>query len=88
MALINLLTKKQIEVLQSYLNDDWKYLILNGAVRAGKTVIDNYLFLLELKRIKQLAERKKTHTRNTFLQGIVLTQSIPTLSHQSKINLA
>ena len=59
MALINLLTKKQIEVLQSYLNDDWKYLILNGAVRAGKTVIDNYLFLLELKRIKQLAEREK-----------------------------
>lgn len=46
-------------MLQSYLNDDWKYLILNGAVRAGKTVIDNYLFLLELKRIKQLAEREK-----------------------------
>ncbi|WP_313996852.1 PBSX family phage terminase large subunit [Lactobacillus paragasseri] len=62
MALINLLTKKQIKVLQSYLNDDWKYLILNGAVRAGKTVIDNYLFLLELKRIKKLAEiEKETH---------------------------
>ena len=64
MALINLLTKKQIKVLQSYLNDDWKYLILNGAVRAGKTVIDNYLFLLELKRIKKLAEiEKEPHTQ-------------------------
>ena len=69
MALINLLAKKQIEVLQSYLNDDWKYLILNGAVRAGKTVIDNYLFLLELKRIKQLAEREKEPHPQYILAG-------------------
>lgn len=69
MALINLLTKKQIEVLQSYLNDDWKYLILNGAVRAGKTVIDNYLFLLELKRIKKLAEREKEPHPQYILAG-------------------
>ena len=67
--LINLLTKKQIEVLQSYLNDDWKYLILNGAVRAGKTVIDNYLFLLELKRIKKLAEREKEPHPQYILAG-------------------
>ena len=69
MALTNLLTKKQIEVLQSYLNDDWKYLILNGAVRAGKTVIDNYLFLLELKRIKKLAEREKEPHPQYILAG-------------------
>ena len=69
MALINLLAKKQIEVLQSYLNDDWKYLILNGAVRAGKTVIDNYLFLLELKRIKKLAEREKEPHPQYILAG-------------------
>ena len=69
MALINLLTKKQIEVLQSYLNDDWKYLILNGAVRAGKTVIDNYLFLLELKRIKKLAEQEKEPHPQYILAG-------------------
>lgn len=69
MALINLLTKKQIEVLQSYLNDNWKYLILNGAVRAGKTVIDNYLFLLELKRIKRLAEIEKEPHPQYILAG-------------------
>ena len=69
MALINLLTKKQIKVLQSYLNDDWKYLILNGAVRAGKTVIDNYLFLLELKRIKKLAEIEKEPHPQYILAG-------------------
>jgi PBSX family phage terminase large subunit len=56
-------------VLQSYLNDDWKYLILNGAVRAGKTVIDNYLFLLELKRIKKLAEREKEPHPQYILAG-------------------
>ena len=69
MALINLLTKKQIKELQSYLNDDWKYLILNGAVRAGKTVIDNYLFLLELKRIKKLAEIEKEPHPQYILAG-------------------
>lgn len=69
MALVNLLTKKQIKVLQSYLNDDWKYLILNGAVRAGKTVIDNYLFLLELKRIKKLAEIEKELHPQYILAG-------------------
>lgn len=69
MALINLLTKKQIKVLQSYLNDDWKYLILNGAVRTGKTVIDNYLFLLELKRIKKLAEIEKEPHPQYILAG-------------------
>lgn len=69
MALINLLTKKQIKVLQSYLNDDWKYLILDGAVRAGKTVIDNYLFLLELKRIKKLAEIEKEPHPQYILAG-------------------
>lgn len=57
MALNQLLTNKQLEVLRSYLTDDWKYLILTGAVRAGKTVIDNYLFLLELKRIAKLAAK-------------------------------
>ena len=57
MALNQLLTNKQLEVLRSYLIDDWKYLILTGAVRAGKTVIDNYLFLLELKRIAKLAAK-------------------------------
>ena len=56
-------------MLQSYLNDDWKYLILNGAVRAGKTVIDNYLFLLELKRIKQLAEQEKEPHPQYILAG-------------------
>lgn len=54
-ALQDLLTKKQIKVLHSYLADDWKILINAGAVRSGKTYINNYLFLLELRRIAKLA---------------------------------
>lgn len=69
MALINLLTKKQIKVLQSYLNDDWKILINAGSVRSGKTYINNYLFLLELKRVKKLAEIEKEPHPQYILAG-------------------
>lgn len=61
-ALRNLMTEKQITVLKSYLHDNWKYLILSGAVRSGKTYIDNYIFLLELKRVSEMA--KKNHEVN------------------------
>lgn len=73
-------------MLQSYLNDDWKYLILNGAVRAGKTVIDNYLFLLELKRIKKLAEIEKEPHPQYILAGYssnsIYTNVISSLENQ------
>lgn len=73
-------------MLQSYLNDDWKYLILNGAVRAGKTVIDNYLFLLELKRIKKLAEiEKEPHPQYIFAgysSNSIYTNVISSLENQ------
>lgn len=72
--------------MQSYLNDDWKYLILNGAVRAGKTVIDNYLFLLELKRIKKLAEIEKEPHPQYILAGYssnsIYTNVISSLENQ------
>lgn len=45
-------------VLKSYLHDDWKYMILSGAVRSGKTYIDNYIFLLELKRVAKIAKKQ------------------------------
>ena len=57
MALNDLFTKKQQKVLQSYLNDDWKYLFLIGAVRSGKTYISNWMLLLELKRVAKLAKK-------------------------------
>lgn len=57
MSLADVLTEKQQAVLQSYLHDDWRVLILSGAVRAGKTWISDWLFLLELKRVRKLAQK-------------------------------
>lgn len=70
MTLKSLLTAKQIEVLQSYLHDDWKYLILSGAVRSGKTWIDNYLFLLELRRVSKLAKSLGDPSPQVILAGV------------------
>lgn len=69
MALRNLMTPKQIQVLNSYLNDDWKYMILSGAVRSGKTYVDNYIFLLELRRVRKLANRDHVAAPKYILAG-------------------
>ena len=69
MALRNLMTEKQIQVLKSYLNDDWKYMILSGAVRSGKTYIDNYIFLLELRKVRQRALQDGTENPKYILAG-------------------
>lgn len=58
MSMNDLLTAKQQEVLHAYLHEDFKTMILTGAVRSGKTFIDNLLFLYELKRVKRQAELK------------------------------
>ena len=55
-ALDKLFTKKQQQVMKSYLEDEWRILILAGSVRSGKTYINNYLFLMELRRVRQLAQ--------------------------------
>lgn len=69
MSLGNILTKKQSQVLHSYLTDNWKYMILGGAVRAGKTVIDNYLFFMELKRVAKKAKEDKEPHPQYILAG-------------------
>lgn len=47
----NAYTDKQIDALKAYVDSDFKIMILSGAVRTGKTVIDNDLFLMELRRV-------------------------------------
>lgn len=67
MGLDQILTHKQKQVLHSYLHDDWKIMILSGAFRAGKTVMNNYIFVMELKRIAKLAKsRKDPHPQYIF----------------------
>ena len=56
MSLGDYLAPKQLEVLHSYLNDDFGMMILSGAVRSGKTFIDNLLFIYELRRTARLAK--------------------------------
>lgn len=50
-----LYTNKQQEILKRAREKDWFMMINHGAVRAGKTVLDNDLFLFELARAKQNA---------------------------------
>ena len=67
--LANLMTPKQREVWHSYLNDDWKYLINSGAVRAGKTYIDNIIFLAEIRRVKEMAAKRYDKQPKYILAG-------------------
>lgn len=55
MNLRELYTNKQKKIIADYYAKDFFLMINHGAVRAGKTAIDNLLFLLELNRIKQIA---------------------------------
>lgn len=56
-------------MLKSYLMDDWKILILNGAVRSGKTFINNFIFMYEMKRVKELAEKEGEANPKYILAG-------------------
>ncbi len=57
-ALDKLYSRKQQEVLRFHYTHDYYMLINHGAVRTGKTIIDNDLCLDELQRISAHARRK------------------------------
>lgn len=65
MAITNFFTPKQVEVFHTYKTKPFKIMILSGAVRSGKTFIDNtVLFLNELKRVAEFARlRGDKHLR-------------------------
>lgn len=67
--LSSVFTDKQDEVLDYYVNHPFKILILVGAVRAGKTFIDNWLFLMELKRVSIQAKREGEKHPRFILAG-------------------
>lgn len=69
MALSNWLTPKQNKVLHYYLNHDFKMLILCGAVRSGKTFIDNVIFIFELKRVAKMAKERGVKNPRYILAG-------------------
>lgn len=65
----NLLTTKQRLVLMMYEYGNWKYLINYGAVRSGKTFIDNILFLLELRKVRRRADKEGNKNPMYILAG-------------------
>ncbi|MBM6763114.1 PBSX family phage terminase large subunit [Ligilactobacillus agilis] len=53
-----ILTPKQQSVLKEALtNQEWTLLINHGGVRAGKTVIDNLIFLYQLREVANIAKK-------------------------------
>lgn len=56
--LVSKFTLKQIEIVKRYRHKDFFIMILHGAVRSGKTKINNFLFIQELRRVKRVAEKK------------------------------
>jgi PBSX family phage terminase large subunit len=71
-AIKELYHEKQIEVLQFAMNHDYFMLINSGAKRTGKTVLNNDLFLYELKRVKKIAEKIGITKPQYILAGATL----------------
>lgn len=65
-----IMTRKQQKVLKRALFEDWKLMINYGAVRSGKTIIDNYIFLYELRRTAKLAKQENFETPLFILAGV------------------
>lgn len=69
MSLNDLYSPKQQEVLRFAMNNDYFMLINHGAKRSGKTVVDNDLFLHELKRVRKIADRNGIALPQYILAG-------------------
>lgn len=69
MAISDIYTDKQLEVLEATQKQDWFILGNDGAKRSGKTVINNDLFLLELKRVKKIATAEGVNEPMYILAG-------------------
>lgn len=69
MAITDFFTKKQIEVFHFYRTKPFKIMILSGAVRSGKTFIDNVLFINELKRVSLQAKKDGNNHPRFILAG-------------------
>lgn len=91
MALNDVLTPKQAEVLHTYLTVPFKMMINVGAVRAGKTYIDNILLMYELRRVANLAKKRNDKHPQFILAGAssgsIYNNIIAELSRQFGLDL-
>ena len=70
MSLYDLYTPKQIEILKRVKEKDFFILGLHGAKRTGKTVINNDIFLRELRRVRKIADALKIREPMYILAGV------------------
>lgn len=70
MSLYDLYTPKQIEILKRVKEKDFFILGLHGAKRTGKTVINNDIFLRELRRVRMIADRLNIKEPMYILAGV------------------
>lgn len=76
MGLKNVFTDKQAQVIDEFVNNHkWKLMINSGAVRAGKTYVDNFLFLLAVRHAAEIAKEQD----KPFVQFILAGASSKTV---------
>lgn len=69
--LAKLFTPKQMSVLDEVVNNSsWRLMINYGAVRAGKTFVDNFIFLLDVRHAAQVAQSQGVSHPLYILGGV------------------
>lgn len=72
MSIDEMFTKKQQNVFAELNKEDWFIAILHGAVRSGKTFIDNFVFLNELRRVSRIAAKEGVKNPQYILAGYTM----------------
>lgn len=67
-----LYTPKQLEIYKRCLRGDWFMLINHGAKRSGKTILNNDLFLSEVKKVRERADKLGVAVPQYILSGASL----------------
>lgn len=66
----NLFTPKQMQVINQEVNNpNWALMINEGAIRSGKTFVNNFVFMFEIRRAAQIAKRKGIAIPQYILAG-------------------
>lgn len=73
MPLENVLTTKQADVLGELAKEDWFIAILHGAIRSGKTFVNNIQFLLEVRRVAIQAQKQNIQSPMYILAGYTMS---------------
>lgn len=69
MAITDFFTLKQAQVFHFYRTKPFKIMILSGGVRSGKSFVNNFLFMNELKRVALQAEKEGNNHPRFILAG-------------------